>query len=400
MSVTSPRVSFDDTAAAFSFRDDRELSRMYWLFWLMNLGWLTHLAKYVIPVVIRLHLPVRKWIRDTLYKQFCGGETLEHVMQTADRLAHAGMHIILDYGVEGKETEEVFEHTCAEYVRMITYATRKPNIPFIAVKMTGLARTQLLEKLHERQNLTESEKAEWQRACQRLERIVQEATKHHIGVMVDAEESWIQSPIDACVMQLMQTYNRQKPVLFQTYQLYRTDRLEVLKSHILEAKEKAFVLGAKLVRGAYLEKERKRAVEKGYPSPVHANKNRTDEDYNEAIQYSLAHLQDVCCCIATHNEKSCQLAIQLMEEKQIAPDHPHVYFSQLYGMSDHISFNLARHGYRVCKYLPYGPLEDVIPYLMRRAQENTSVAGQTSRELRLIQQEITRRKMLHQQGVH
>jgi len=394
MSVTFQRVSFDDTAAAFSFRDDRELKRIYWLFWLMNLGWLTHLAKYLIPIVIRLHLPVRKWIRNTLYQQFCGGETLEDVMQTAKRLDNAGMHIILDYGVEGKETEEVFEHTCTEYIRMITYASRQSNIPFIAVKMTGLARTQLLEKLHAQHTLTEAEKTEWQKACQRLERIVKEAVQHHIGVMVDAEESWIQSPIDELVMKLMQTYNQQSAVLFQTYQLYRTDRLALLKSHVHQAKENGFILGAKLVRGAYLEKERKRAAEKGYPSPVHANKAATDKDYNEAIQYCMNYLDHVSCCIATHNEKSCQLAIQLMEEKQIASNHPHVYFSQLYGMSDHISFNLSKHGYRVCKYLPYGPLEDVIPYLMRRAQENTSVAGQTSRELRLIKQEIARRKAI------
>ncbi|SFV35481.1 proline dehydrogenase family protein [Thermoflavifilum thermophilum] len=394
MSVTFQRVSFDDTAAAFSFRDDRELKRIYWLFWLMNLGWLTHLAKYLIPVVIRLHLPVKKWIRNTLYQQFCGGETLEDVMQTAKRLDNAGMHIILDYGVEGKETEEVFEHTCAEYIRMITYAARESNIPFIAVKMTGLARTQLLEKLHAQHTLSEAEETEWQRACQRLERIVKEAVQHHIGVMVDAEESWIQSPIDEWVMKLMQTYNQQTAVLFQTYQLYRTDRLALLKSHVHQAKENGFILGAKLVRGAYLEKERKRAAEKGYPSPVHASKTATDQDYNEAIQYCMNYLDHVSCCIATHNENSCQLTIQLMEEKQIPPHHPHVCFSQLYGMSDHISFNLSKHGYRVCKYLPYGPLEDVIPYLMRRAQENTSVAGQTSRELRLIKQEIARRKAM------
>ncbi|MBX5439752.1 MAG: proline dehydrogenase family protein, partial [Thermoflavifilum sp.] len=369
MSVISQRVSFDDTAAAFSFRDDRELTRIYWLFWLMNLGWLTHLAKYLIPVIIRLHLPVKKWIRNTLYRQFCGGETLEQVMQTAERLARVGMHIILDYGVEGKETEEVFEQTCAEYIRMVGYASRQPNIPFIAVKMTGLAHTQILEKLHAHQPLSDAEQAAWQRACQRLERIVQQAAQQHIGVMVDAEESWIQTPIDELVIKLMRRYNQQAPVLFQTYQLYRADRLDLLKAHIRAAEEDGFFLGAKLVRGAYLEKERRRAAEKGYPSPVHASKADTDRDYNEAIQYCIAHLHHVSCCIATHNEKSCQLAIQLMEEKQIAPHHSHVWFSQLYGMSDHISFNLSQYGYRVCKYLPYGPLEDVIPYLMRRAQE-------------------------------
>ncbi|MCL6523809.1 MAG: proline dehydrogenase family protein [Thermoflavifilum sp.] len=393
MPSTVAPVSFDDTSIAFSSRSDQELKRIYRLFWLMNLGWLTHLAKYVVPLAIKWHLPVKKWIRNTLYEQFCGGETLEEVMETATKLAKQNIHVILDYGVEGKETEEVFDHTASEYIRMIRYASNQPNIPFIAVKMTGLVRFALLEKLHAGSTLSVAEEQEWEKARLRLEHIVEEAAQYRIGVMVDAEESWIQQPIDTCVLELMERYAHARGVLFNTYQLYRIDRLKLLKTHIQLAKEKGFVLGAKLVRGAYLEKERRRAAEKGYPSPVHATKANTDRDYNDAVAYCLSHLEHVSCCIATHNEKSCLLAIQQMDEQQLPADHPHICFSQLYGMSDHISYNLSRHGYRVCKYLPYGPLEDVIPYLMRRAQENTSVAGQTSRELSLIQKELRRRKL-------
>lgn len=398
-------LSFENTEAAFAYRTDKQLRKARFLFSSMGYQSLVKLGTSITPIAMRLGLPLKGLIRNTIFDQFVGGETLEETARVAARLGKFGVKVILDYGVEGKEGEENFEHSCEEFIRVIRYAASQPNMPFISIKVTGLARFALLEKLDAAASgssgytgllhtevLSESEKQEWERVVARMERIVQAAAQSPVSVLVDAEESWVQDPVDALTVQMMRTYNTGRAVVYNTIQLYRHDRLAFLKNSFSEAAKGRFILGVKLVRGAYMEKERGRAAEKGYASPIQASKAATDRDYNEAIAYCMDHVGGVAMIVATHNEASSLYATELMERTAIAHDHPHVHFSQLYGMSDNITFNLAKAGYSVSKYLPFGPINDVIPYLMRRAQENSSVAGQTGRELSLIKKEIRRRE--------
>jgi proline dehydrogenase len=316
--------------------------------------------------------------------------------------------VILDYGVEGGESsEKAFDHACEEFIRVVDYAATQPNIPFISIKVTGISRFGLLEKLdrsveetagtlmsrydHAIASLTEEERAEWQRVNDRMIRICSVAAEKQVGVLVDAEETWIQDPVDVLTILMMDRFNRDKAVVYNTAQLYRHDRLAFVKDSLEAAQKRGFILGIKLVRGAYMEKERERAVEKGYPSPIQPDKSATDRDYDQAVALCIEHIAHVAFIVASHNEESNLLATRLLDKKGLPHDHPHVHFSQLYGMSDNITFNLAKSGCSVSKYLPFGPIRDVIPYLMRRAQENTSVAGQTGRELGLRKKEIARR---------
>jgi proline dehydrogenase len=354
-------------------------------------------------------LPVKGLIRSTIFEQFVGGETLAETAKAADTLGKFAVQVILDYGVEGKEGEAEFDHACDEFIRVIDYAATQRNIPFMSVKVTGLARFALLEKLDAAATaksgyegkvhtavLTEEEKKEWQRVQQRLVRICAEAAAKGIGVLIDAEETWIQDPVDALTMQMMEQFNRQKAVVYNTIQLYRADRLAFLKDSFKQARQQSFILGAKLVRGAYMEKERKRAQEMGYPSPIQPDKASSDRDYNAALEFGIEHIDQIALIVASHNEYSNLYATQLLDTKNLPHHHPHIHFSQLYGMSDNITFNLAKAGFSVSKYLPFGPISDVVPYLMRRAQENSSVAGQTGRELGLIEKELRRRKQVRQ----
>jgi proline dehydrogenase len=315
------------------------------------------------------------------------------------------VNVILDYGVEGKEGEENFDHACEQFIRVINYASTQPNIPYISIKVTGFARFGLLEKLDAASTdksgytanvhsevLNNEEKAEWKRVVDRMEKIIEAAARGNVGVLVDAEETWIQDPVDAVTMQMMEKYNRERVVVYNTVQLYRSDRLEFLRNCIEQGQAHSFILGVKLVRGAYMEKERARAEKLGYTSPIQPDKMASDRDYNASLEMCLEKIGKVAMIIASHNETSNLYATQLMQERGIEKHHLHVHFSQLYGMSDHITFNLAQAGYSVSKYVPFGPIGDVIPYLMRRAQENRSVSGQTSRELALIRKEIRRRE--------
>lgn len=398
-------VSFENTKNAFAYKSDRELRKASFLFSLLNYAWVAKLGSVVTPWAIKAGLPVKGLIRNTIFEQFVGGETLEETALVAVRMEKFGVKLILDYGVEGREGESNFDESCESFIRVIDYAASQPGIPFISIKVTGLARFALLEKLDAAANdkngfsgtpdtrtLDGQEKQEWDRVVKRMQKIVEAAAEKRIGVLVDAEESWVQDPIDALTMQFMAQYNRERAVVYNTVQLYRTDRLDFLRNSFGSAGDKGFLLGVKLVRGAYMEKERKRALELHYPSPVQPDKAACDRDYDQAVQFGIEHCDRIAMIIATHNEKSNLLATQLMKEKGIPADHPHVHFSQLFGMSDNITFNLAKSGYSVSKYLPFGPIGEVIPYLMRRAQENSSVSGQTGRELGLIRKEIRRRR--------
>lgn len=385
---------FDNTEIAFQYRSNKELKSARFLFSSMGSPALTSIGMVATKIAMALHLPIKGLIKRTIFRQFCGGETINEAASTADKLAQYGVGVILDYGVEGKENEADFDHAVPEFIKAIKYAATQKNIPFISIKITGFARFALLEKLHAGTQLTQAEQEEWQRVQTRIDAICDTAYEQNIMVLVDAEESWIQMPVDDLSDMMMKKYNKQKAIVFNTFQLYRHDRLEFLKVSYDKAASENYILGAKLVRGAYMEKERNRAIEKGYQSPIQPDKASTDKDYDEAVDFCLHRLDKLAVFIGTHNEKSCLNAAQYMQRNNISAQTDRVYFSQLYGMSDNISFNLAHEGYHVAKYLPYGPVKDVIPYLMRRAQENTSVAGQTGRELSLINKEMKRRALL------
>ena len=406
--MTSSRqaISFDNTEYAFAYKSNKELKKARFLFATMGLGWLVNVGTRITPWAINRGLPVGWLVRNTIFKQFVGGETLAETARVADKLEEFHVQVILDYGVEGKEGEENFDHACEEFIRVIDYAATQPNIPFMSIKVTGFARFGLLEKLHQAATrertlqgevatevLSDDEKGEWERVGKRMEKIVSVASRSNIGVLVDAEETWIQDPVDALTMCMMEKYNRQKVVLFNTVQLYRHDRLEFLQQSFGQAQRKQFILGGKLVRGAYMEKERRKAREASAFSPIQPDKASSDRDYNAAIQFCIEHLDKIHVIIASHNEYSNLHATQLLQQKGLPLSHPHIHFSQLYGMSDNITFNLAKAGCPVSKYLPFGPIKDVVPYLMRRAQENSSVSGQTGRELGLIEKELKRRKL-------
>jgi len=402
--------SFGDTETAFAYKSDAELKKARFLFKSMGNALLVKVGIRLTPLAIRLKLPIKGLIRSTIFSQFVGGETLEETARVARKLAVWHVQAILDYGVEGGNNgESGFDHACEEFIRVINYAASQPNIPFISIKVTGFARFELLEKLDHSLDLssgslmkryaaalagfTEDELAEWERVKNRMKKICAQAAEKNIGVLVDAEETWIQDPVDVLSIQMMAEYNKEKVTVYNTVQLYRHDRLSFLKDMLEAAVLKNFVLGVKLVRGAYMEKERARAEEKQYVSPIQPDKEATDTDYNAGVEFCINHIGNIASIVASHNDYSNLHATELLKEKGLPLDHPHIHFSQLYGMSDHITFNLAKAGCSVSKYLPFGPIQDVIPYLMRRAEENSSLSGQTGRELALINKEINRRKL-------
>jgi proline dehydrogenase len=391
-------ISFENTENAFAYKTDKELKQSRFLFKTMDYPLFVPIGTRLTPLIMKTGLPVRNLIRKTIYKQFVGGETLEETASTVEMLSKYGVHVILDYGVEGKEGETNFEYAKDQFIQVINYAATQHNIPFISLKVTGMARFALLQTLNEAPRLRsgihdhEIEMKEWNAVRTRMRAICAIAAAKGVGVLIDAEESWIQDPIDRLAMEMMELFNKEKPIVFNTIQLYRHDRLNFLKLSHRIAKEHGFILGMKLVRGAYMEKERDRAILRSYPSPIQPDKASTDKDFEAATEYCINNINEIAAIIATHNEQSNLFGIELLEKKELPLNHPHVHFSQLFGMSDNITFNLAKNGCNVSKYLPFGPIREVIPYLMRRAQENSSINGQTGRELSLIRQELKRRK--------
>lgn len=402
-------ISFNNTKIAFSSQSDSDLRRSYWLFKLVSSPSFVNVGKHLTNIALALHLPIKWLIKPTIFSHFCGGETVEESRKKIKELAKHNIKSVLDYSAEGKESEADFDACTAETISIIHEASQNKNIGFAVFKPTGVGRFGLLEKVSAivpvkkaqgvevdthppiSDQLPQTEKLEFERVLERFNRICKAACDAEVPVFVDAEESWIQRAVDDIVNQMMQTYNRVKPIVFNTFQMYRADRLEYLMKCYARAAEGNYFLGAKLVRGAYMEKERERAARMGYSSPINPTKEITDSHYDDALRFCLVHLETIAFCCASHNEKSSMWVVEAMQEKNISPDNSHVYFSQLLGMSDHISYNLAAAGYNVSKYVPYGPVGDVLPYLIRRAQENTSVKGQTGRELGLILKERERR---------
>ena len=401
---------FRNTKTAFAYKSDSELKRARLLFTLMGNKFFLNIGLKLLPLLLRIHFPfIKSIIRNTLFKQFVGGETLEQTAGLSDLLNQHGVKVILDYGVEAGEGESDFDEASHQFIKVIEYAATQKSIPYISIKLTAIASFRLLEKIDVNMHacehddlqgrfsfaagqLSADEQIEWNKSVARLINISESAAKNNIGLLIDAEESWVQDPVDALAMQMIEKYNHGRCIIYNTFQLYRHDRLEFLKRSHLVCAEKNILLGAKLVRGAYMEKERERAIVFNYRSPIHEDKFSVDRDYNFALDYCLTSVDNISIIVASHNEQSNLFCTELMAQRTIDTHHPHIHFSQLYGMSDHITFNLANGGYNASKYIPFGPIKDVVPYLMRRAKENSSVAGQTGRELSLIKKELAIRQ--------
>jgi proline dehydrogenase len=388
-----PQPSFDNTEIAFGGKSNSELKRAFWLFKLIGNPLLVKAGKFMTHTALTLRIPIGWAIKGNIFKQFCGGETIHECRRATQGLSKFNIGTILDYSVEGKENESDFENTKAETILTIEAAAADPSIPFCVFKVTGIARFALLEKVNAKTALSEQETLEWQRVRNRVEMICAHAAQVGVPIFIDAEDSWIQDAIDDLANEMMDTFNKQKAIVYNTIQLYRHDRLAFLKSSHQLAATGNYFIGVKLVRGAYMEKERTRAQSMGYTDPIQPDKTSCDRDFDLAVAFCLDNIDRISLCAGTHNEQSSMMLATAMDQRAINRNDKRVFFAQLFGMSDHLSFNLANAGYNVAKYLPYGPIREVIPYLIRRAQENTSVKGQTGRELALIQREMKRRKM-------
>ena len=391
MVLTHNAIDFNNSEIAFRNKSNAELRQAHLLFKVMNNAGLVKTGKHLLNLAFAIRFPVNGIIRNTIYKHFVGGTSIADCARTIEKLAARNVGTILDFAVEGEERDELFDATCAEVIRTVEFAQHNKNVPFSAFKITGIGRFDLLAKVSEGAALTDEEKAEYRRVCDRVESIFKRGYELGVPVLIDAEHTRIQPVLDDLVMEMMAKYNQEKAIVQNTYQMYRHDAIERLKQHHREALAGGFKFGLKIVRGAYMELERARAAEMGYPSPIQPDKPATDHDFDEIIRYFVDNIDTINFMVATHNENSSQLLAQLIDERGLPHNHPHIYFSQLYGMSDHLTFNLAEKGYNVVKYVPYGEVKTMMPYLFRRAEENTSVKGQSSRELRLIEKEIKRR---------
>ena len=383
---------FDNTEIAFALKSDSELERAYFLFKMISIEPLVRIGTAATHFALKANLPVEGLIRATVFDHFCGGVSEENCLPVIDRMYEKGVSSVLDYSVEGKENEAEFDAAVAITLKIITFADERKSIPIAVFKPSGFGRIAIYEKIGNKEALTEKETKEWNRVLNRYETVCAAAKKRDISLLIDAEESWMQKGVDGLVTELMRKYNTEKPIVFNTLQMYRHDRLYFLKQQHALAKSEGFYLGYKLVRGAYMEKENERAHKKGYPTPICESKAATDLNFNAAVSYMMDHLDDMSLFNGTHNEYSSYFLMDLMKERGVKNSDKRVWFGQLYGMSDHISFNLSHLGYNVAKYVPFGPVKDVMPYLIRRAEENTSVAGQTGRELNLLTKEKKRRK--------
>lgn len=391
--AAKPELDFDDTEKTFSHLTDKELRHSAWLFGLMQYAGLTNLLSAVGMHAVRWGLPGAEWItKRTIYPQFVGGTSLLAAEGTIERLYERGVFSVLDYGAEGKDEEADFNQVMKEIMRGIEFAARRKSVPVVVTKISGLARNSTLEAFQrEDYDFSPALQREYDALLKRLNVICKLASDRGVKLFFDAEESWIQDTLDKLVTIMMERYNRERVIVYNTFQLYRHDRLDYLMNSHEKAQREGYFLGAKLVRGAYLEKERQRAAEMGYPSPIQPNLESTHADFNTAIRYCLDHYETLASCNASHNRQSVELQARLIEEKGLPRNHEHLNFCQLYGMSDNLTFNLAEAGYNVAKYVVYGPVKEVTPYLVRRAQENSSVTGEVGRELRLIRAEIKRR---------
>ncbi|GFZ85367.1 proline dehydrogenase [Aquaticitalea lipolytica] len=390
--MTTKRL-FDNTEVAFQLKSDSELERAYFLFKMISHQPLVRIGTAATNFALKAHLPVEGLIRSTVFDHFCGGVNEDDCINVIDKMYTKGVCSVLDFSVEGKEEEQSFDDAMQKIVKIINFSDEKEAMPIVVFKPTGFGRFHLYQKKGEGKPFSDEETQEWNRVVARFNTVCKLAKEKDVEILIDAEESWMQDAADDLCEDMMRLYNKDIPIVYNTLQLYRCGRLEYLKQLHERAKRDGFKIGLKIVRGAYMEKERERSEDKGYESPICVTKEATDINFNETLDYILKNLNEISLFIGTHNEESCYLAMELMNKLNISKSDNRVWFGQLYGMSDHISFNLAANGYNVAKYVPFGPVKDVMPYLIRRAEENTSVAGQTSRELNLLKQEKARRKL-------
>ena len=386
------KLSFEDTHIAFASKNNFELQKAYWIFAIMNQNWFVKLGTFFIKLFLFLHFPIKKLIKTTIFQQFCGGESIDDCENTIQGLNQVSIGTILDYSVEGEANEKSFQKTKNEILKTIEKAHQDHSIPFAVFKVTGIFSSEQLEQF-QIDTLDEKEASAFSMSKVYLCEICQKAYELQVKLFFDAEESWIQNSIDLLAYEMMEKFNKKEPIIFNTFQMYRVDMLGNLTRAIKSAQDQSYFLGVKLVRGAYLEKERQRSHEENYSEPLHKNKHDTDRDFNAAVDLCLENLKNVHFCVGTHNEESCILLCDKMKKLGLANNHKQIHFAQLLGMSDNISYNLAHFGYNVAKYVPYGPIESVMPYLFRRAEENSSMVGQTSREFGLIKKEVNRRQL-------
>ena len=386
------KIDFQNTEIAFQNKSNFEIRRANLLFRTMAFPGLVKVFKKVVSFCLKLHIPINGIIKATVFKQFVGGETPDECHNQVENLYKAKVYSVLDYSAEGKKTEEAFDHTKETTISTIEFAGKNRHVPFAVFKPSGIGRFELYTKVSEGKELSPAEKEEWQRVRDRYYEISQKAFDYSVPVMVDAEETWIQKAIDDLVIELMMKFNKEKAIVWNTTQMYRKDRLEFLKKSIEHARKNNYFYGVKTVRGAYIEKERARAKRLGYDDPMQKTKPDTDRDFDGATQLLIENADICSVMVATHNANSVQVCADLMKANNMENDDNRVWIAQLFGMSDNISMNAAELGYNVIKYLPFAPVSDVMPYLFRRAEENTSVKGQTSRELELISTELKRRQ--------
>jgi len=386
---------FNDISIAFRDKNNKELKKTYWLFKGMNMPLLVNVGAKLGLVAIKMSFPfVDKMIKSTIFQQFCGGTSLRESLPIIERLSNQHIFSVLDYGAEGKNKEEEFDFTLQEAKRAVEFAANSGFNPFVSIKLTGLVHQEILEDLASGIALDDESSSAFNRFQNRVDSLCDLAFSKKVSVFIDAEESWIQQPIDDLANAMMEKYNVERALIYNTFQMYRKDRLDFLKESFLLSKGKGFILGAKLVRGAYMEKENIRAASLNIDSPIHDSKDFTDQSFNEGIRFCLDHYQEMASCNASHNVFSVSVQVEEMAKRQIPFNHPHLYFCQLMGMSDILTFNLANAGFNVGKYVVYGEIKEVVPYLIRRAEENSSVTGDMSRELGLVKSEMNRRKLL------
>ncbi|MFA7081871.1 MAG: proline dehydrogenase family protein [Bacteroidales bacterium] len=392
MELNYKAIDFNNSEISFKNKKSKELREAYLLFKVMNNPFMVKIGKHLVNIAFTLHLPIQWIIRNTIYKYFVGGRSIEDCAKTVDKLSKSNIGTILDYAAEGEEKEEFFDNTFEQVMKTIDFAHKHKSVPFSVFKITGIGRFDLFVKVSQEEKLTEEEEKEFERVEQRVKQIFEKGHKLNIPILVDAEHTWIQPMLDKMVMKYMAIYNKDKAIVQNTYQMYRHDSSERLKMHHKMALDSNYKFGLKIVRGAYMELERKRAQEKNYPSPIQPDKEATDRDFDNITKYLVENVNTIDFMVATHNEASTALLTELIHQHNLPKNHPSIYFSQLYGMSDNITNNLAQEGYNAVKYVPYGEVKTMMPYLFRRAEENSSVKGQTSRELNLISGEIKRRK--------
>lgn len=392
-----PNISFDNVQVAFAAKSDAALKKRFMIFKIMNNNIAVKLGTGLVKFALRIRLPIVGIIKKTVFEQLCGGESISDSVSSIRKLQEFGIGAVLDYSVEGEDDEEGFDHTRDEILKVIKLATSSDSLPFAVFKVTGIGDHRLMSKIQQGDFLSDVERGLFDKVKQRFDQICRAAYEAGIRVMVDGEESWYQDVIDGLVDEAMGKYNKNTAVVYNTYQMYRRGMMRNLRDAHHKAVAGGYYLGAKLVRGAYMEKEAKRALKNGYPNPIQSTKVDTDWAFNEALLFCINNKQRVSLVNGTHNEMSSLILAELMSLHGVKPNDERFYFMQLYGMSDHISYNLAKAGYRVAKYLPYGPIRSVMPYLFRRAAENTSIAGQSSRELDLVTKEMARRKALRKQ---